>query len=439
MSNPYEQILRSAAPPRPKPKPAPSSSGVLSKANKKKPVSKPHVRFNIRPRYRFDLPDPPMDPKMLLGTLSTASYAKPVITALERDFRPPAIPADPTHGLHANLIESSLYTEPVNLSVDDDALLLSVMAGRPGYTGAKPSADGRRRGLNKDSVSRPTANSTTPWMRRMAYDEYLGGSGTVSRRKPSIKEQEEAAVKLVNDRKNDPKMVQRRRREMLQSFDIARNNPIHPSKSVLRPVHVAPIFPDFFLFGQNLVTLEFDKDEALAPTERTKNDPEDAAESVRSLATLRVETPADAKNGKKVLACYTPNDETLRKRKRLRDEDDKNFSRDGKKRHFADQELYEWIGEYQIRERDLGSNKVDTDLPTRSCFMLSEYGESDSRIALLSRVGSTWKLSKRPVKDIHFGKPDLKIERVSSISPNKKDVEQMVCGVSKSKQSKDMH
>lgn len=438
MSNPYEQILQSAAPPRPKPKPPQVQSAVLSKATKKKPITKPIVRFCLRPRYRFDLPDPPMDPKMLLGQLSTTSYSKPYISSLEKEFRAPAIPADPTHGLHANLVESTLYTRPANLSVDDDALLLSVMSGRPGYTGPKGSPDGSRRASLKAANGRPAPTTTTPWMRRMGYDEYLGGSSAMQRRKLLVKDHQAAAEKLANERKNDPKMIQRRRRQMLQSFELARRQPVHPDrrKAHLKPVNIAPILPDFSRLGQNFVVLEFDKDEHLTVRERQQNDTDAADESVRSLASLLVRNPKYPNDARKLIACYTPSDETLTKRKRRREENDGPTAdeKERKKVHFVQEEMYEWIGEFSVRERQLGSSG-GKGVPSRSSYAVTEYTREDSksRVAMLSRIPTIWQLSRRPGLDEHFGKPDLKIRRDGTQPTDDEDNQDIVAGHSKIK------
>lgn len=357
-----------------------------------------------------------MDPKMLLGRLSTESYARPVYSSIEKDFRAPAIPSDPKYGLRVNLVESSLYTSPNELSIDDNALLLSVMTGRPGHAGPKAGPEGGRRGSqNVGSLPPPPKPITTnPFLRAMSYDEYQISS-SVNRHMSNAKEDEEKAAKLASDMRNDPKVRDRRRRAMLHSFEAARRLPTHPDKrkAHLKPVHIAPVLPDFGVLGEQFIAVEVDKDEMLTHPKRAQEEAEAADESERTLTAVPVGKKDPS--GKKFFACYTPNERTLARRKRLREEEDgpTNTDRDPKKIHFADEETYDWIAEYTIRETKIGNGEANGGAPARSCFAAAEYVGKDpsARVVLFSRIGASWKLSKRPGTLEKLGKPGLKLTR----------------------------
>eukprot|EP00177_Eucheuma_denticulatum_P001998 GFKZ01003564.1.p1 GENE.GFKZ01003564.1~~GFKZ01003564.1.p1 ORF type:complete len:452 (+),score=60.91 GFKZ01003564.1:138-1493(+) len=440
MSNPYEQLLRKP-PPTKAPEPAKpsrdarsSQSSVLSKVNKKKPIERPPIRFNVRPRFRFDLPEPPMDLKMLLGRLSTTSYARPDVSQLEKDFRPPANPAGPSHGLRPNLVESSIYKQPVDLSVDDDALLLSVMSGRPGHPTAKLAEIGRRGAQNVGAMpppSRVVPLSSAPWMRRMSYDEYRGGSTSVSRHKVTIKDEVDAAKKIAYDRKNDPKVRERRRRAMLQSFDAACKIPIHPDrrKSNLKPVQITPVFPDFSELRQKFIVLEFDREDLLKTEGSPRNGSEEIDEGLRTMAAMIVGKGSRVTQS---IACYKPSEGTKEKRKRKREEegDDEDIPEHAKRIRFVEDEVYGKSGEYTIRIGHYGSEVEDGE-PTRSCFALADYVSEDSetRVALLSRVLTGWKLSKKPDNpESQLGLDYIGIRRDEPPKPDASDLRPAIAG-----------
>lgn len=416
MSNPYERLIEPPRQPAPAP-PRQEQSFVkkLAAAPKQRRIEKPFVRFNVRPRFRFDLPDPPMDPKMLLGTLSSASYANPYVSEMERDSHPAAVPSDVTYGLHANWVDTSMYKVPAVLSMGDDMLLDSIMQNRPKGNLLKPSSGNRhasRRGKNPLSSRQPDSSSA-PWMRRMAYDEYETNAGRLSMRR------NESFGKLKRDvNVNETELIERKRRAMRQSFKPVKGKWKHPDrrKQHLRPVKITPVHPDFRGLVQEIIAMEFDKDDQLTLAERIRKDPEAAQESIGSTATISV-AERHRKHGeqeKKFIACYTPTSRTLTKRKRKKEAAEENGANEtGKKIHFLDDEKYEWNGEYSIRERkyaDVGPNAK----PARSCVKLVFHNApgGKSSIATCTRVGTIWKLARRAqVGDDRLGKDGLNIAR----------------------------
>lgn len=464
MSTPYERILQSAAsrPSRSSQDVKPSSSSgrlgadgsmtpTSSQANTKKLMTmkrpKPILPFFVRPRFRFDLPDPPMDPKMLLGLLSTTPYAEPFVSEVEREFRPIATPADPSHALRANLSSPAVprpsSAPPHKLTIDDVALLQSVVNARLAGSKMNPgdvpraSASGVSNIVPSAPLQTQASNvSNAAWMRRMSYDEYITRSGhkrsSISAVKPEV-----LIKKSEKDASHVLAMREKRRKQLLATFTLIRKPPTHPDVRMghLKPISIAPVFLDFASVGKEFVVLDFDKDEQLTLEERVKEEPDWADESVRSMASVSLgdgTTPRPKEAVKKYIACYTPTDDTLAMRKRKgedaredttgEDEDTKVSSKVRKRRkiHFVENEAYEWIGEYVIREGRYIEDSGLQESGGRSCFAVSQHVSNDGkqRVASFARIGTSWKLSRKPVDEStgRLGKEGLRLHRELDVS-----------------------
>lgn len=459
MSTPYERLLQSATPrsSRPSQNGQPSSSvrpggsngpGSSSQLSAKKQMtvkrSKPNISFFVRPRYRFELPDPPMDPKMLLGTLSTRSYAEPFVSDLEREFRSAPIPADPTYALRANLsipaVPRASTAPPHKLTIDDDALLQSVVNSQSissklrtdNVSMHRPSGSSVPSSIGPPVSTQMQASSVSnaPWMRRMSYDEYISRTGTKRSTIPVIKPK--ALIKKPEkDAAHNFAMKEKRRKQLMATFTLIRNRPTHPDsrKTDLKPVSISPVFLDFSSVGNEFIMLNFDKDDLLTHEDRVKEDHSAAEESVRSMASVSLgdgTTPRRGETPKKYIACYTPTDATLEKRTRKRgddedmdendlDSDNKNSTR--RKIHFVEEEEYEWIGEYVIREGKYAEHVTLQDAGSRSCFAVCQHASkvNKQRVTCLTRIGTSWKLSRKPIDETvgRLGKEGLRLNRVS--------------------------
>lgn len=397
-----------------------------------------------------------MDPKMLLGPLSTAAYAKPFVSDLEREFRQIAVPADPSHGLRANLATASLCPTPSQhrLSIDDDALLQSVTSSRLLSKQTPDTSSHLRRSTISGfpSVSRSLEVSSAPsapWMRRMGYDEYLTqktvrpSSSSAQRSKPPIKSESMLT---------DPKFKERRRNQILSTFGGAKKKPVYPDvrKGHLTPVKIVPIFPDLSSLLNNYIAVEFDRDETLTFESRKKTDPLAAKQSIQSMATISVAEPESSERTinelpKKFVACYTPTDYTLeqrnRKRRRSQEAETDEGSDDDsvpatKKINYMEKEIYEWFSEYSIREGKFGGESM-----SRSCFAVNEVeGKEENNVITLARVATSWKLARRPVlENVHrLGKEGLEISREFSRNPvsNNDDALKVILGSVKVKKEK---
>lgn len=480
MSAPYEKMLQSARSSSHPNKLSSASSSTTtprdnSSTSSKKLSSvkrpKPNLPFFVKPRYRFDLPDPPMDLKMVLGKLCTDSFSKPFVSDLEKEFRPIAIPSDPSHALRANLsnpakpcLSGRKHKNGKGhvVTIDDDALLQSVInarilgscannklsattsdtiggsgnagngGGGKGSVGSGGTANisgvGKVGVAGANGLNQIQANnvSNAPWMRRMSYDEYAYSSTNNNQRSINIKQENNVMKNKTPVKDNKEK----RRKQLLASFTLVKQPPVHPDsvrKGHLKPVSVVPVFPEFKSLGSDLILLDFDNDQPLTAEHRVADLVESGGkgkeisrivmESIQSLASVCVADGVPNKNdepSKKVSACYTPTDATLEKRarKRCADEESDAGEEDGKddagvrkkkarKICFVDEENYEWIGEYVIREGMFVEGERLTGGGNRSCFAVRSHESKDrkQRVACFSRLGTSWKMSRKPVDE----------------------------------------
>ncbi|CAN8070870.1 unnamed protein product [Agarophyton chilense] len=413
MSTPYEKLIRPASQQsggRERTVP-PAQSASAAKKMLKRParIEKPQLPFNVRARFRFDVPPPPMDPKMLLGTLSTASYAEPHFSQLERDFRPSAIPSNPTHGLRVNLVDTQLYKEPARLNAEDISLLETVMKGRSGgdLLNSRNSAPNKMRNPGMPPPPRKPETTNAPWMRRMAYDEY---DRTAHKNVHAV---DLAAEMQEINRKKEERFEKSRSERLLKSFKAPSRNMKHPGRKTgnVKPVSAAPIYPDFLHMLRELVCVEVDKDEVLTVSQRAKNDLEAAEESLRTTATVSVAERGANRGTQKFVASYTPTLKTLQKRKRMTEEKESDGGQKRNKVCFSEKEDYQWVGEYSIREGKFEDPRV-SGIYGRSCFAITEHTMpgGKARVVTAARVGTMWKLSRRPqTTGTKLGKNGLRI------------------------------
>lgn len=366
---------------------------------------------------------------MLLGTLSTAAYAEPHFSDLERDFRPSAIPSNPTHGLRANLVDTQLYKAPVKLESDDIALLDMIMKGRSGGEplNARNTTRDKMRDPRMPPPPRKPEPTNVPWMRRMAYDEY----DTTTAHKNMHAVELAAKMREIN-RQKEAQSDKHRRDRLLKSFKPPSRNMKHPGRKIgnVRPVNAAPIYPDVLNLMRELIAIEVDKDEVLTVPKRVKKDPEAADESILTTATVSVAERRANQREKKFVACYTPTLKTLRKRKRVKEEEEGDGDQMSKKMHFGDKEDYQWVGEYAIREGVFEDQRV-TGIPGRSCFGVTEHfiAGGKARVVTASRIGTTWKLSRRAQSGrARLGKNGLRITKDEQDDINEEVLESLLSG-----------
>lgn len=424
MSNPYDILkpAKKSIPPRGSRPPPPGGSEKekskqpLSTATKRKPVERPrNLRYVVKPRFRFDLPEPPMDMKMMLGRLPTSHYADAFSSELEQNFKPVLHPASLTFGIEANLVDPSIYTKPASLSIEDQALIQGIFAKHKGVdvvAEATDKAQGKKKGSRAPRVS---DTIDAPWMRRMSYDEYLS-QDTGGKRKSAADQKDFLSRRKPQE--SSTKLKQQHRRSVANSFKeskISQWKHPDPRKANVTPVSVSPIFPDFNLLGERFMILEFDNEEQMTVATRLKKKPEVAEESLRSTATVPINA-APKKNAdpreRKHVAMYTPTVKTLQKRKSKQEQEGDDDDEPGAKRiHYSEVEQYQWMSEYAIRELDYDDPKKAV---SRSVFAVTEHkGKDGKSFATFAKVDGAWKMSKRSIISgvLPLGRDGLRITR----------------------------
>lgn len=439
--NPYEAILNgssasrsvqkkaSAARPSSASAATSSQSGVLSRATKRRSIPKPRIRLSVLYRYQFDLPSPTMDNMMFTGRLQPDSFAKPISISLERLSLPAILPADPCYGLSANLLDTSQYRSSTKLTLDDEALLLSIESERPTSYLTDPSRRSAQKIAGGMPPARRTPQAPAPWMRRMGYDEYFGrSSSNIRPLSRNINANGPTALSSLKPQMPKSSSMLKPRKTLERSFVLSNKIPKHPTKRLahLKPVKVTPLFPNFQEFDHEFISIEFDRAAKLTHDNR-KSDAILFKKSKKAITTISLAGESD----KKYLACYTPSDETLNQLENESGYDDEV----GEQNKTL---IYEWVHEYGIREASkyglTGLRKGGISKRPRTVYAMHSFTSEDGnkRIGFMTRVGVSWKLSQRLGILPKLGKPHLKIESINiSKEDEDRDVQKASAAIKK--------
>lgn len=403
--NPYERILAST-----KKKPAPvqpkeKESTVLSRVQKRRQIPKPRFRLSVEFRFKFDLPEPPMDLMMLNGTMSPDAFANAQSIPIERLARPPALPSDPRYGLCGNLLDPSIYQKPMKLTIDDEALLLNIEVESKTPISIGGSSSRTEKGVD-GLPTRRRAVAPAPWMRRMSYDEYFGRQNTQPQQSSVAGPSVNGLVALQGSKPRRTTMPAKPRQTLDRTFLLARKVPVHPKKRTLKPVKITPLFPDFSTLGEEFISIQFDSNMSTTHREREK-DPEMHKKATMHMATISLAGESD----KKFLASYTPSNDAL---EQLTDENE----------DTADKTLvYDWVAEYGIRDPSKFSLTGARKSASRAIYALRKHESADGkkRVATLSRVSVSWKLQPRHNNLPRLGKPNMKVHMVPRTQADEDD------------------
>lgn len=390
--NPYAAGLQ-AAKPEAKPVEAREArrDAVLSRVPKQAKLKRPPVKFSMAPRYRFALPDPPTDLKMLRGAPQPSADPATRTSKLELDAKKAITPLLPSYGLRADLVVPEQYaprTEKMEL-LPEDRVVLSSIEPQTGLAVAPKEAAGSRHALPPPKKAK--AASAFPWMRRMGYDEYFSGTSVVRK---ETKGQHDVSAR---------KLEQQRRRERLETFAKAKKPIVHPdkSKSHLRVKSVVPVFRDLNDIHTELVTMQFDRQAPLHAVARfAGSDSENPDEAFKSAVTIAMK---DDEN-RHFLSCFVPDKECLADRAK-RD--------DGA---HDETEYYERQREFALRETGSGAQQATGSSGTpgrrnKRAFIMTTIGEGDSAVVALSDVPSQFLLAPRQGVLPALARPRLELER----------------------------
>lgn len=378
--NPYAASLAAssaAAAPAPKKpdKPKPRDT-VLSRVQKRAQVSKPPVRFSMTPRYRFALPDPPADLKMLRGPLAPdGAAAARAASRLELDARKALVPADPSFGLRPDLVAPAHYAhrgDAAELLPEDQIALAAVQpaAARKSVPG---SAGASRLAL---PPKRAKAETAFPWMRRMSYDEYApehrGGDRKVATAAAG------ASVTAMKVKAAQEQL----RKERVRAFDRANVPPAqirHPdqSKRALRAVSSVPVFPDMTDWNTDLISMQFDRQPPLEGASRFATDPARGEAALRAAVSISVSDDAD----KKFVSVFAPDEQSL-------DE----IAAKGDAEQRVSEEYHELLREYHIRDAGLESK---AGARAKKRFIFRSEGEGKDEVVALTSIPNAWLMTPR--------------------------------------------
>jgi hypothetical protein len=402
--NPYAASLaadtQAKAPPK---KPDKPRDEVLSRVQKRAQVAKPPVKFSMAPRYRFALPDPPTDLKMLRGTLQPTADAAMRTTKLELDAKKVAVPLHPSFGLRADLVVPAQYAHraPGMEISPEDQIVLAAIQPRVGAGGTPKDTSGSgRRALPPPKRAKATA--AFPWMRRMSYDEYASGTGATDRRSTGGG----TATSVTADAMRAKKLEDQRRRERVGTFFKANAAPAsirHPdrAKRHLTVASVVPVFRDLDDCHADLISMQFDMMAPLESTPRFAGKRERGEEAFKSAISISL---SDDKN-KKFVSCFVPDERSLNEIGRA----DAAVPRAG-------DEYHELLREYSIRVAGVATQRQE--LPagsprtrTKGTFVMTSVGEGESAVVGLSDIPNAWLLAPRAATLTPLARPALELRR----------------------------
>jgi hypothetical protein len=393
---------------------------VLSRVPKRAAISKPPVKVFLAPRYRFAIPEPPTDLKMLRGQLESSKSAASQSHKLELDAKKVALVLHPSFSLLTDLVMPAQYahrTSEAPLSADDQVVLESVDArstikpatsmaqlgtrsAQKGSGTALGASNSYAIGGNRVPIPPPNRSKQTtahPWMRRMSYDEYFSGSTTHDPRRQAALLSADATVQ---DAKKQT-FVASRKKDAIESFEKANIRSLrHPDKAKanLKVVHIAPVFRDVSDSCNEWVSMQFDRMGPMDKLPRFEHSEGLGEKAFQSAVTISV---ADSEN-KKFLSCYVPDDETLESKKEDGVDD-------------LPTESHERVREFAIREAGFvaaqaGQGSSNT-IRAKRTFVMTVIGEDDSSVACLSEVPSAFLLAQRQGILEPLSKPRLELSR----------------------------
>jgi hypothetical protein len=402
---------------------------VLSRVPKRALISKPPVKISMAPRYRFAIPEPPADLKMLRGPLTSSPSAACHMHKLEVDAKKVALPIHPSFSLHTDLVTPAQYTHrnsSVPLSADDQVILESVGAlsatkasasstqggsgvvkktaqGSLGAPGAYSLSSGR---LPIAPPNRSKQTTAHPWMRRMSYDEYFSGTNPNDPRRQAALVAADATAQDVKQEN----FTASRKRDAVESFEKANIRSLkHPDKNKanLRARQITPVFRDISDTYNAWVSMQFDRTGPMDKLPRFEGSSKLAEEAFRSAVTISV---ADMEN-KKFLSCYVPDGETL-------------GDEEGNRRYVTHPESHERIREFSIREAGLnvvstGPGSANT-IRAKRTFVMTSAGDGDSSVVFLSEVPSSFLLAQRQGILEALSRPRLELTRDPDTSEAKR-------------------
>lgn len=211
---------------------------------------KRQTNFLCRVQFRNDLPQVPIEPKLLAVPTSWQRFIQYRTHSLDVD-RTHQLDLEPDQAIPLDMLEAPQYAVPSvrpRLAPEDEALLSDNSGGRliGGRLLGKPVV-AKRGNLRGDNFS---------WLMNTQYISDLqlpAQKGVTEKRYKEMRAEAaaEAQEQHVDERQSQIEAIE-------ASFVSVRNQPSHKTKPHLKPVEVLEVLPDFDRWPSNLVQVTFD-------------------------------------------------------------------------------------------------------------------------------------------------------------------------------------
>eukprot|EP00242_Pyramimonas_sp_CCMP2087_P005226 CAMPEP_0198200456 /NCGR_PEP_ID=MMETSP1445-20131203/3465_1 /TAXON_ID=36898 /ORGANISM="Pyramimonas sp., Strain CCMP2087" /LENGTH=482 /DNA_ID=CAMNT_0043870531 /DNA_START=307 /DNA_END=1755 /DNA_ORIENTATION=- len=215
------------------------------------------TNFLCRIQFRNDLPEVPIEPKLLAVPTSWARFVSYKSSASLDAMRQHDFLLEPELGIPLDLLEAPQYQVPRDyrrhLDPEDEALLRSDNKSVPGViVNGKhvpvPNIVSRSAGVARDFT----------WLMKTQYISNEDAPKQAGITEKTMKEMRNRAAAAEAAAGQLEDVLETQIETIEASFKAATALPVHLTKPHLKPVEVLPVFPDFERWPQNLVQVTFD-------------------------------------------------------------------------------------------------------------------------------------------------------------------------------------
>lgn len=319
------------------------TSSLLAKERIENRLKKP-TTFICKMKFRNELPDPTMQPKLLAVNQDKDRFSRYTITSLEKMHKP-KLYIEQDLGIPLDLLDMSIYNSHavhLPLAHEDEELL------QEDELVALVKQDGIRR---KD---RPMIEGVS-WLVKTQYispvSMEVAKKSLTAKQAKEMRETREGRNLSLENFNNREKQIQ----AIEESFRAAKLPPVHQSKPGLEPEEVWPVLPFFDRYEDQFVMVNFPGDPTADLEKHSKLD-RSGCNELQSQAIMKsfILNGSDPNNPEKFLAYMIPAPDQLHKDEKTRNEDS----------------TYIWHGEYHWDVRGEDTNDPTTYLVT--------FGEKDA-------------------------------------------------------------
>ncbi|EPS73458.1 hypothetical protein M569_01298, partial [Genlisea aurea] len=201
--------------------------------------------FLCKMKFRNELPDPSAKMKLLTLKRDPDRYCKYQITSLEKTWKP-QLYVEPDLGIPLDLLDLSVYSprkgDTIILDPRDEELL------RDDDPVAPVKTDGIKR------KERPTEKGVS-WLVKTQYISPLGFESTkqslTEKQAKELRDRDRYILEDFNSRDNQIKNI-------IESFEACKKQPVHAINSKLEPVRILPLLPYRERWDDQFIAIHFD-------------------------------------------------------------------------------------------------------------------------------------------------------------------------------------